>query len=136
MNDEKKACQYHDRADHEDNLHVSRTGLFISFNGFLAVAVGLVGDQVIKTAFVCIAVAVDALWAVWAPKARRFIRALRDAGRDRDDEKLWRSTVGGAERHRWIGDPLTLTSAYIPGLLLLGWLVILLYLSSSRSTAR
>src|ERR1017187_9571077 len=130
MNDKKTTFRYHDRANHEDNLHVSRTSLFVSFNGFLMVAVGFVTNQAIQTAFVLIAIVFDALWTLWAPHARLFIRKLRDSGCDREDEKLWQETVGNAERkHRWMGDALTITSIYIPRLLTLGWLVILVLLA-------
>ena len=81
MNSHKDEGQvFHDRADHEDTLHLSRTDLFISFNGFLAVAVGLVDDLVIRLVFIGMVLVVNVAWGLWAPNARRFIRALRNAG--------------------------------------------------------
>lgn len=127
--DQENGQSVHRRADHEDVLNLSRTGMFISLNGFLAVAVGLVGDRTVKIGFVCLVLLVDGAWVLWAPNARRFIRTLRDAGKDRIDEQLWNRTVGKRERkYRWITDPLTIMSFYVPGVFTVGWIMMLLYL--------
>src|SRR2546427_8305713 len=119
---------FHERANHEDKLHIGRTGLFISFNGFLAVAVGLVEDVVVKIVFVFLVSAIDLAWGLSAQNAQKFIRALRNAGGVRADEKLWRTTVGTREeKHWWFRDPLTITSIYIPWVLTGGWFMILGY---------
>ena len=130
MNSHKDEGQvFHDRADHEDTLHLSRTDLFISFNGFLAVAVGLVDDLVIRLVFIGMVLVVNVAWGLWAPNARRFIRALRNAGGHREDEGLWANTVGTREtKYWWINDPLTIVSVYIPWVLTIGWFAIFIYL--------
>lgn len=130
MNEEIKGTdidRVHERANHEDILHVRRLSLFLTFNGFLAVAVGFLDDNWPKIIFAFVALLFNVLWGFWAPNVRKFIRALRDAGRDRADERLWRKTVGESEtKYRWFKDPLTIAS-YVPWLLSVGWILILIY---------
>ena len=38
----------HNRTNHEDNLHINRTSVFLNFNGFMAVAVGLTGHSKVQ----------------------------------------------------------------------------------------
>jgi len=124
----KKLDVFHERANHEDNLHLSRTDLLISFNGFLAIAVGLVEDNEVKIIFALMVLIVDITWALWAQDASKFIRSLRDAGEERADEKIWKNTVGPSEtKNRCLKDPLTIVSTYMPCLLIVGWCAILIY---------
>lgn len=129
MSSEQDGSQvFHDRADHEDTLLLSRTNLFISFNGFLAIAVGLVGDRVIKMMFILMVLIVNLAWCRWAPEARNYIRALRDTGGNREDEKLWKTIVGEREKkYWWFSSPLTIFTRYIPLVLTVGWIGILLH---------
>jgi hypothetical protein len=130
MSSETKGSQaYHARADHEDNLHVSRTNLFIGFNGFLAIAVGLRPDFLTKVCFIILALILDISWALWAPNARRLIRALRNAGGEREDEQVWKSTVGKREPFT----ALTIVSIYIPWSLTVFWLTLLFHAVLARS---
>jgi hypothetical protein len=121
---------FHDRADHEDQLHASRTDLFVSFNGIMAVAVGFADDKQVKLIFVAMVLLVNVAWALWAPNARIFVRALRDAGSTRCDESLWATRIGPTEMHkirRWFTDPLTILTIYFPRTLVLGWFILLIY---------
>ncbi len=127
----QRADFYHQRADHEDTLFVARTNVFLVFNGFLAVAVGIVTDRPVKIVFVSLVLIVDLLWTRWAPNSKKFIRALRDSGREREDERLWRDTVGGetgSTLRAWTTSPLTIISVFIPTVLVLGWILILTHL--------
>jgi len=121
--DEHVLDVYHGRANHEDNLFLSRTSLFLSFNGFMAVAVGLVNDQTMRVVFAAMAIALDVLWARWAPRSRRFIRELRNAGAMRADQVLWQKLFDRKEGSR--GNILDMV-AIIPRLLVLGWAAIAL----------
>ncbi len=117
---------YHDRANHEDNLHVNRTLVFISFNGFIAVAVGLPASRGAKLIFLVMVLLVDFLWAMWAKNAVTYIRALREAGISRPDEQLRQKQI--VPRERRIFSPLLITSRGIPWLFFGGWLAMLVYL--------
>lgn len=114
---------FHERANHEDNLLIARTNMVISFNGFLAIAVGLVSENLIRIVFVALVLAIDVAWVAWAPRARRFIQSLRDAGATRPDEQLCHDTVG---RSKWV-NPLTIITVYMPWVLTAGWFTILGY---------
>jgi hypothetical protein len=128
----KNSQIYHDRADHEDNLHMSRTKSFISCNAFFAVAMGIVADGMMKLFFSAMILIVNFLWFLWARNGRAFIRLLRDKGKAREDEMLWNETVGESEKEfRWLIDPLTILSIYIPSIFTVGWLLILVYLIES-----
>ena len=123
----KSIAVFHQRADHEDNLFVNRTYVFITFNAFLAVAVGLTSAQpaTVRFTFIFMALLVDLAWCLWAPRSRTFIRDLRDAGGDREDEKRWHETIGGPETKGRLPGPLVLMSVYMPVVVLLGWAAIL-----------
>src|SRR5260370_42716490 len=112
----------HETANHEANLNVNRPYVFISLNGFFAVAVGLVKDPVVSFIFSGMVLLVDLVWARWAGNARIFMRALRDAGTERPDEQLWQRLIG--RREHGIANSLAITSVYIPWVLTLGWLLI------------
>ena len=114
---------YHERANHEDNLHVSRTNAFISLNGFVAVAVGWTHETWLQLGFSLMAFLIDFAWALWAKQASIFIRALRDAGQNRADEQLWQRVI----RSKFSGvAPLKIMSLYIPRFLTLAWFAICL----------
>ena len=120
---EKNDTVYHERANHEDNLHVSRTNAFISVNGFVAVAVGLTNETWLRLVFSLMVLSIDIAWARWASQASIFIRALRDAGQDRADEQLWRRVI----RCKFSGvASLNIMSLYIPRFLTLAWFAICL----------
>lgn len=121
---------YHGRANHEDILNLGRTTLFISVNAFFAIALGLVDYIEIKIVFALMVLIITIFWCLWAPNVREFIRQLRDAGEERPDEKAWRASVGQSEtRHKGLKDPLTIINKYIPRVFLIGWFIIIVYLS-------
>lgn len=129
MTREERTKAYHERANHEDNLLVSRTSLFIGFNGFLAVAVNLAKDDTLtKVVFAFLVFVVDIAWRFWAPRARTFIRALRDRGFARADEELYVEVLGREGRGSR-SDVLSILTAYIPLLLAGGWAVLLTHFS-------
>lgn len=77
MNDPTEKEQldiYHGRADHEDNLNLARASLFISVNGFFAIALGFVDDDKLKIIFAGIVLVVNLCWVLWSPNGRIFIR--------------------------------------------------------------
>jgi hypothetical protein len=127
MDENSKIEAFHKRADHEDDLFVSRTGLFMSFNGFMAVAVNLVNpnERNIRIVFAVMAIALNVFWAIWAPRARTFIYALRQAGRARADQVLWENIIG-VGRRRW--PRITTLMVLMPWLLLIGWSVVVYFL--------
>lgn len=131
MNDDvKKNNFYHERANHESQIHLSRSSLFISFNGFFAIALSLVDeDNMIKIIFAVLSLFVNLFWLLWAPNARKYIRALRDAGKNREDERLWIGFIRTSEtKYRGLKDPHIIIGNYIPKVLFAGWILILIYL--------
>jgi hypothetical protein len=133
MDGETKSDNYdifHERAEHEDRLNMSRLSYFLSANGFLAVAVGLTDEKVLKIIFTVVILTLNILWILWSPRAWIFIRALRNAGAKRADERIWRLTVGEhEEKRRWLRDPLIIVGYYVPFSLSIGWAAILIYLA-------
>lgn len=115
---------FHDRANHEDNLHVNRSSVFINLNGFFGVAVGIIKFPVMGLIFSVMILVVDVLWTVCATDAPTFIRELRDAGGERADEELWKKVH---MREGGIAEPLAIMSRWMPLLLTLGWIAILIY---------
>lgn len=123
----------HERANHEDNLFVSRTNIFIGVNGFFVIGIGLIkGDVNLQIILTFMIIIINIIWLLWAPRSRKFIRALRDSGSKRKDEEIWREGPGKVEspvksKLRWLKDPLTLICTFVPSVLLLGWIAILIY---------
>src|SRR5580704_6217606 len=114
---------FHERADHEDNLYLSRASVLLSFNGFIAVAVGLpMTPALLRCVLSLMVLAVDSLWVRWAPNSLLFIRGLRSAGRDRPDEQLRLGLFAGHKL--WLSSPLVIMTRWIPWLLTVGWLLI------------
>lgn len=123
---------FHGRADHEDILHTRRLGLFLTFIAFLAVALGLTSERFIKGMFAFMGVVTSLLWLLWAGNAGVFIRKLRDAGVSRADEQLWRKEIAPREDSGPMGKrliaPLKILNYWLPGLLVIGWIAILIYI--------
>lgn len=126
MADDRELDLYHGRANHEDNLHVSRTSVFLNFNGFIAVAVGIAKETWLMLLFSLTAFLIDLVWALWASDASTFIRGLRDHGGGRADEQLWQRQ---RKDRRWRPSPLVLMSVLLPWFLVLVWLAIFVTLS-------
>jgi hypothetical protein len=117
---------FHQRADHEDNLFLNRTYVLLTFNGFLALAVGLAPAQQARVGFVVMALVADLAWGFWARRSKRFIHALRKAGHEREDQKLWHRIFSGTER--WFHSPLMIMSTIVPWGIFFSWIVIFVFL--------
>lgn len=119
---------YHERANHEDILHTRRLGLFLTFNSFLAVAVGLTYEHFIIILFAFIGFGVSLFWILWARNAGIFIRALRDAGGSRVDQELWTRVIRPMDnKYKSIIAPLNIMNYWFPTLLILGWIAVIVY---------
>lgn len=126
MADDELDDIYHDRANHEDNLHVNRSAVFINLNGFFGVAVGVIKSPVIGLVFSVMILVIDVSWTLWAMEALDFIHRLREHGKGRADEKLLRSEETLYSKRQFAG-PLVIMSRRIPFVLTLGWLAIFIY---------
>jgi hypothetical protein len=131
MNEETKRTDndvYHERANYEDILHTRRLGLFLTFNSFLAVAVGLLDDNPPKIVFAVVALLLDVFWILWSRNAGVFIRKLRDAGNSRVDQVLWGNEISKMDKRFWgFIAPLNIMNYWLPGFLIGGWVAILIY---------
>lgn len=124
-NSEKELLDiYHSRANHEDILHNSRTGIFLTFNSFMIIAVSITENILMRIIFAVIVLVINIFWIRWAPNARKFIRLLRDLGANRPDEVKWRKVIYQLESG--INCPLTIISKNIPFTLALAWGILLI----------
>jgi hypothetical protein len=112
----------HDRANHEDNLHVNRVSLLVAVNGFFAVAVGLTPTASQKLIFSGMILVVDCLWAMWASDAGIFIRKLREAGANRADQRIWKTVIS---QNRIGPSPTKIIINWMPWVFFVGWTFIL-----------
>ena len=99
----------HKRADHEDNLNLSRTTMLITLNSFFAVAVSITTVRIVLIVYSSVVLLIDLAWTSWAPNVRKFIKLLRENhGSERPDQKKWSDSVGESEKTLpWVKDPLT-----------------------------
>lgn len=92
--EKERADCCHKRADHEDNLNSARMAFLMTFNAFMAIAVKLSGDKLIPLMFSLAALVIDCLWLRSASFGVKFIKALRDEGKNRADQVLWLKKFG------------------------------------------
>ncbi|MBV8896482.1 MAG: hypothetical protein JO051_08215 [Acidobacteriaceae bacterium] len=120
---EEELNTFHRRADHEDNLHVSRTYVFINLNLFIAVAVALTLPHFVRAIFALMAFFVDLSWTLWAWHARASIHALRNEAEARCDQRLLKEI----KRKPFAVGPLAIMSTYMPWITTISWAVIFGY---------
>jgi len=116
---------FHHRADHEDNLHNTRMGIFLAFNSFMAVAVGFSKDKIIMLLFSVLALLIDFFWLKSANQAADYIRTLRKKGGSRPDQALWEAIVG--PKRKSINSMSITINTRIPMVLFLAWIVLTIY---------
>lgn len=117
---------YHNRANHEDTINISRTTLFAQINGFIAVAIGLSdGNRALMILFTLMIILLNICWLLWGRDQCSYIRKLRDEGITRPDQKLMREKIYGKNP---LKDPLTILNKIAPGIFLIGWLSLFVYL--------
>lgn len=114
----------HQRANHEDILHATRLGIFLTFNAFVGVVIGVSTNPIVPIVFAVLGFSVGWCWIRWAGDAAITIRVLRDAGVQSIDEKLWNYYV--RKLGRKFG-ALSIFNTIIPTLICLAWLTIGLY---------
>jgi hypothetical protein len=83
--------------------------------------------------------AVNILWARWAPDGRKFITELRKKGGERADQKLWLEKIKKPREEKrlipWIpNSPLEIISDWLPKILILGWFLILVVILFEAET--
>jgi hypothetical protein len=125
---------FHDRANHEDILHTRRLGLFLSFNGFLVVAIGFQVDDWLKILFASVGLVFNIFWLIWSRNAGVFIRALRDAGKLRADQVLWIKKIRKMDyRLGGVFSPQRIMNFWLPILLISTWIVTIIYFGLNYS---
>jgi hypothetical protein len=114
------------RVEYEDQLLNSRTGIVLTLNGLMAVAASMSLPVAARIVTAAVIVVVNVLWIVCSVDAQHYIHGLsariNESGQAPIDEKIRKDLQRGRLR---IGSTRFM-SLYVPGLLLIGWLLGLL----------
>jgi hypothetical protein len=113
------------RVEFEDQLLNSRTSIVLTLNGLMAVAVSMSGAFAARLVVAGVIIIVDLLWISCAVDAYRYIKALTAGLRDSPaapiDERMRQDLLSNRFR---VGTTMFM-SIIIPGLLLVGWAVVI-----------
>ena len=114
------------RAEYEDQLLISRTGIVLTLNGLMAVAAAMSLPKLVQFVTAMIIIIVNALWIICSLDAQNYIHGLiariNESGWATIDEKIRKELQKGRFR---IGST-SFISVFVPGLLLAGWILGLL----------
>lgn len=114
-----------ERRKHEDTLLNTRTGIILTFNGLMAIAISRGKIPIIVSVFVVLLIVViDALWIGRGREAVRYIRALGQEIQKyptlSPSQALWKTVSYDKRWFKSLG-PTKLVGEIIPILLLVAW---------------
>ncbi|MFW6145588.1 MAG: hypothetical protein ACOC4Y_02185 [bacterium] len=133
--------EYRRRAEHESQLLLNRTGVILTFNGLVAVAVGWSPMSGITLTFLAAIIAINLLWILCGVQTNRWLKTLNDY--ELSDEKARGTESSEVERLRrykkwakWLR-PTFVLAVLVPVVLEIAWVVnaVLLYVFSRGTNA-
>lgn len=112
------------RIEFEDNLLVTRTGVFLVPNGLLVTAIGVGTTEPFKCMIALLGLMVTGIWLVCSLQSWKVIRALTIAHLGKaDDGGGVEEVVQGVLAKPGILRPTDLLAKALPSLFLIAWLV-------------
>ncbi len=119
----KEIEMLHECMKYEDQLLISRTGIVLTFNGLMAVAAAMKLPAPAKVVTVMVIIIVNALWLVCSRDANHLIKYYHDRINKSDQAPICVKIRNEYEEQRFRIRSTSFMSLYVPGLLLVGWIL-------------